>query len=152
MNEPNFTDNGTTPNGETEGLLDPEPSNESIIADPKILSSLISLGIASQNACIKAAMAVHNTSVEEAVEWLFSHLNDTNINNPIQSNDNSLKQWCLQNGFSLDLFHRLKKPPIHVDSLQKLKHLTSQNDINDLVQELGLRFGKKAAFIQAMLK
>eukprot|EP01084_Bolivina_argentea_P314956 545581_1 len=95
-----------TPNGETEGLPDLEQSN----ASTKILSSLISLGIASQNACIRAATSVNNSSVEEAVEWLFSHLNDTDINDPIQSNNNSLKQWCLNNVFSDDLFHRLQKP------------------------------------------
>eukprot|EP01084_Bolivina_argentea_P043293 79775_1 len=132
---------------------------------------LVQLGIGSKNACIRAVNAVNNSNVDEASEWLLNHSNDANINDPIIQNNvnnkgnksaqpkhtntkytsmNDLQKWCLNNGFSMDFYHRLTRPPLYIDTLHKLKGLTSENDINDLVKELGLRFGKKVSFIDAM--
>lgn len=65
-------------------LLQPETDGDrqQNHADPNIVNELKSMGF-SENACIKAAMAVSNQSIESATEWLCSHMNDQGIDDPI---------------------------------------------------------------------
>ena len=49
------------------------------IPDPKIVSELMDLGFVSKEACEKAAISTNNRSTEEASQWLFNNLQDTDI-------------------------------------------------------------------------
>eukprot|EP00823_Brevimastigomonas_motovehiculus_P005005 TRINITY_DN3455_c1_g2_i1.p1 TRINITY_DN3455_c1_g2~~TRINITY_DN3455_c1_g2_i1.p1 ORF type:complete len:691 (+),score=176.58 TRINITY_DN3455_c1_g2_i1:619-2691(+) len=51
-------------------------------ADMKIVNALVQMTF-TQNAATRAALAVKNESVDAASEWLFSHISDADINDPI---------------------------------------------------------------------
>ncbi|KAH9612030.1 hypothetical protein KSS87_022005, partial [Heliosperma pusillum] len=51
-------------------------------ASEEIVSQLLSMGFG-QNICEKAAISTSNAGVEEAMNWLLSHLDDPDINAPI---------------------------------------------------------------------
>ena len=50
--------------------------------------SLMEMGF-TENACIRAVLAVKNSSVEDASTWLFNHMEDADINSPIVSDETS---------------------------------------------------------------
>ena len=49
--------------------------------DPEIVSTLISMGFP-EGACIRATIATNNSGAEPAMEWLISHTDDANFNDP----------------------------------------------------------------------
>ena len=52
--------------------------------DTAIVEQLLSAGF-SDNACKRAALAVKNADAEAAMNWLLSHMDDSDINNPLPS-------------------------------------------------------------------
>ncbi len=50
--------------------------------DPELVASLVSMGF-SQEASSRAALAVGNSGVEAAMEWVLAHLEDPDINDPL---------------------------------------------------------------------
>lgn len=85
----------------------------SIQPDENILQQLLEFGF-SKNACIRAALAVNNASLELASEWLMNHLEDANINDPVESasssngvavNEEHLQMLC---GMGIDIAHARK--------------------------------------------
>eukprot|EP00668_Euglena_longa_P000714 GGOE01000863.1.p1 GENE.GGOE01000863.1~~GGOE01000863.1.p1 ORF type:complete len:816 (+),score=202.42 GGOE01000863.1:65-2449(+) len=53
--------------------------------DPTIVAMVMSMGF-SQNAGKRAALATSNRSAEEAVNWVLSHMEDADLNDPVESN------------------------------------------------------------------
>lgn len=53
-----------------------------------IVQQLSSMGF-SQAACERATLAVQNSNVEDATNWLFAHMDDADINTPLQHNTTS---------------------------------------------------------------
>lgn len=51
--------------------------------DAAIVEQLMMLGLGSDNACKRAAVAVDNANAEVAAGWLMEHLGDADINDPI---------------------------------------------------------------------
>jgi len=51
------------------------------VADEAIVNQLIQMGL-EQNGCIRAVLAVENASVELAMEWYFSHMDDPYFHEP----------------------------------------------------------------------
>ena len=74
--------------GEVELPKDSSSSSSSAIAseekrpDPAIVAQLEQMGFTT-NACQRAALAVENASAEAATNWLFAHMEDANINDPL---------------------------------------------------------------------
>lgn len=54
--------------------------------DAAIVSSLAAAGFG-ENACKRAAVAVGNSDPEAAMNWLLSHMEDADINDPLPSGD-----------------------------------------------------------------
>lgn len=52
------------------------------VASPAIVSALEGMGFG-PNACKRAALAVDNASADAASNWLFAHMEDANINDPL---------------------------------------------------------------------
>lgn len=52
------------------------------VPDAEIVSSLTSAGFG-ENACKRAAVAVGNSDAESAMNWLLSHMEDADINDPL---------------------------------------------------------------------
>jgi hypothetical protein len=50
--------------------------------DEAIVMQLISMGF-SENASMRAALAIDNSSPDEAAEWVFAHIEDPDINDPL---------------------------------------------------------------------
>lgn len=50
--------------------------------DADIVAQLSSAGF-SENACKRAAVAVNNSGAEGAMNWLLSHMDDDDINDPL---------------------------------------------------------------------
>ncbi|MES1907881.1 MAG: hypothetical protein MHM6MM_000915 [Cercozoa sp. M6MM] len=53
-------------------------------ANPNIVQALQGMGF-SENAAVRAALAVDNASADAAATWLFSHLEDPDLNDPLPS-------------------------------------------------------------------
>ena len=53
-------------------------------ADPGLVSELMAMGFG-ENGCKRAAIAVKNGSLEAAMEWVLTHMEDANFNAPIES-------------------------------------------------------------------
>uniref|UniRef100_A0A061RBY0 Ubiquitin carboxyl-terminal hydrolase n=1 Tax=Tetraselmis sp. GSL018 TaxID=582737 RepID=A0A061RBY0_9CHLO len=53
-------------------------------ADPQIVAQLISMGF-SENGSKRAAIATGNASAEASMEWVFSHMEDPDFNDPLPS-------------------------------------------------------------------
>jgi ubiquitin carboxyl-terminal hydrolase 5/13 len=56
------------------------------VPDAAIVSSLSAAGF-SENACKRAAVAVGNSDAEAAMNWLLSHMEDADINDPLPRAD-----------------------------------------------------------------
>jgi len=72
--------------GANEELLEDEKKEQPAgpVPDVSIVSSLTVMGF-SENACKRAALAVNNASADAAMNWLFAHLEDKNINDPLDA-------------------------------------------------------------------
>eukprot|EP01104_Vermistella_antarctica_P013148 TRINITY_DN3943_c0_g1_i3.p1 TRINITY_DN3943_c0_g1~~TRINITY_DN3943_c0_g1_i3.p1 ORF type:complete len:712 (-),score=177.96 TRINITY_DN3943_c0_g1_i3:44-2179(-) len=68
-----------------EGALPEAPPAAAAIveADPTIVVALASMGFP-QNRCEKAAIKVNNSDTNAAMEWLFAHMEDADIDEPIR--------------------------------------------------------------------
>ena len=53
-----------------------------VVVDENVVSQLMSMGFG-RNACVRAAQASPSGGVEGASEWLFAHMEDTNLNDPL---------------------------------------------------------------------
>jgi hypothetical protein len=51
--------------------------------DDSIVAQCVAMGF-SENGCKRAALATNNTSAEAAMEWIFSHMQDSNFNDPME--------------------------------------------------------------------
>ncbi|KNA19217.1 hypothetical protein SOVF_063870 isoform A [Spinacia oleracea] len=65
-----------------ESAGDVEAESARLVADEQIVSQLLSMGFG-QLPCEKAAIYTSNAGVEEAMNWLLSHMDDPDINDPI---------------------------------------------------------------------
>jgi hypothetical protein len=72
----------TSPTAESDSS--PGSSSEVIVTDESIVAELASMGF-TENACRRAAIATGNTSADVAIEWVFEHTDDPDLNNPIES-------------------------------------------------------------------
>lgn len=58
------------------------PAAPAPVADDMLVTQLESMGF-SRNACTRAALAVNNSGAEAAMEWLLTHMEDPDFNDPI---------------------------------------------------------------------
>ncbi|KAI8557723.1 hypothetical protein RHMOL_Rhmol04G0031800 [Rhododendron molle] len=95
----------------------PEPAAEDmaepkLLADDDIVSQLVSMGFNNLH-CQKAAINTSNAGVEEAMNWLLSHMDDTDIDAPIsqeaQSVDQSKVDTLVSFGFQEDVARKALK-------------------------------------------
>lgn len=83
-----------------------DPQNEKLMPEdgvfqplPDLLQELLDMGF-SENASARALYTTGNNSLEQATEWLFQHIDDADLNNPLQGSDSvevdseSLLQMC----------------------------------------------------------
>lgn len=59
----------------------PAATASELAADEEIVNQLISMGF-SENGCRKAAIATGNASADEAMNWVFAHMEDPDFNDP----------------------------------------------------------------------
>ena len=52
------------------------------VPDQEIVNQLLMMGM-TENACKRAALAVKNANAEMAANWLFQHMSDPDINDPL---------------------------------------------------------------------
>ncbi|KAG5551182.1 hypothetical protein RHGRI_009572 [Rhododendron griersonianum] len=95
----------------------PEPAAEDmaepkLLADDDIVSQLVSMGFNNLH-CQKAAINTSNAGVEEAMNWLLSHMDDADIDAPIsqeaQSVDQSKVDTLVSFGFQEDVARKALK-------------------------------------------
>ena len=65
---------------------DEEPG---FIPNDSMLAQLVSMGMGTQNAMIRALKATDNASAEIALNWFIQHMGDPDINDPIIENNNA---------------------------------------------------------------
>lgn len=58
-------------------------ANNKLVANADHVASLMDMGF-TKNACTRAVLAVKNSGIEEASTWLFNHIEDLDVNNPIE--------------------------------------------------------------------
>ncbi|VFR02805.1 unnamed protein product [Cuscuta campestris] len=96
-----------------EGLEDIKDQNQPV-ADEDIVSKLMSMGFSSLH-CQKAAINTSNAGVEAAMNWLFAHMEDTDIDAPISQVgpnavvDQSQVDTLISFGFHEDLARKALK-------------------------------------------
>lgn len=54
-----------------------------MVPDETIVATLVAMGLASENACKRAALGVQNANADMAAAWLFEHMTDADINDPL---------------------------------------------------------------------
>jgi ubiquitin carboxyl-terminal hydrolase 5/13 len=59
-----------------------EPKKETLEPDASIVAELMGMGF-SENGSKRAALATRNAGSEAAMEWVFSHMEDPDFNDPI---------------------------------------------------------------------
>ncbi|XP_062077898.1 ubiquitin carboxyl-terminal hydrolase 14 isoform X2 [Humulus lupulus] len=100
-----------------EEILPEFPDNEAEsnlpFADEGIVSQLVSMGFSHLH-CQKAAIKTSNTGVEEAMNWLLSHMDDADIDAPISQGgepavDQSKLEMLLSFGFSEEVARKALK-------------------------------------------
>ncbi|XP_021716651.1 ubiquitin carboxyl-terminal hydrolase 14-like isoform X1 [Chenopodium quinoa] len=76
--------NGLRPGEELlpESAGDAEAESTRLVADELIVSQLLSMGFG-RLPCEKASIFTNNAGVEEAMNWLLTHMDDSDINDPI---------------------------------------------------------------------
>ena len=77
-------------------------SNESAIADDSMVQQLIQMGL-EQYGCTRSVLAVDNASVEQAMEWYFSHESDPGFHEPFDSEITHRRDSYVVNSESLAL-------------------------------------------------
>ncbi|BFG29347.1 hypothetical protein CerSpe_156210 [Prunus speciosa] len=90
-----------------EGVPGEEEEPNKPVADESIVSQLVSMGFSHLH-CQKAAINSSNTGVEEAMNWLLSHMDDPDIDAPISEGgqnvvDQSKVDMLLSFGFQEDV-------------------------------------------------
>lgn len=60
----------------------PEDAPARFTPNPALVEQLRQMGF-TENACGRALQAVNNSGAEEAMEWLFAHVDDPNLNDPV---------------------------------------------------------------------
>lgn len=96
-----------------ESAGDGEAESTRVVANEDIVSQLLCMGFG-QNICEKAAIYTSNVGVEEAMNWLLSHMDDPDIDAPISHNsqnatisvDQSKVETLISFGFQEDLARR----------------------------------------------
>ena len=58
-------------------------ADEELDWDPRIVESLMDLGMATRPACVRAVLATDSMGVNQAAVWLMDHQNDANINQKV---------------------------------------------------------------------
>ena len=79
---------GPQPNENVQQESDDE--EEGIKADSNLVSELVTMGF-SENGCKRAAIAVKNASLEAAMDWVLTHMDDADFNAPIESETSSAR-------------------------------------------------------------
>ncbi|GER56538.1 ubiquitin carboxyl-terminal hydrolase [Striga asiatica] len=69
-------------------LPESAPEDSGISANEDIVQQLVAMGF-QYNHCRKAAVSTSNSGLEEAMNWLLSHMNDPDIDEPITKAQNS---------------------------------------------------------------
>ncbi|CAA0813891.1 Ubiquitin carboxyl-terminal hydrolase 14, partial [Striga hermonthica] len=69
-------------------LPESAPEDSGISANEDIVQQLVAMGF-QYNHCLKAAVNTSNSGLEEAMNWLLSHMNDPDIDEPIRKAQNS---------------------------------------------------------------
>jgi len=67
---------------EDEKELSKPEKKPGFVADPLIISGVTSMGF-TENAAIRACKAIGNANVEQAVNWVMSHIADPDLNDPV---------------------------------------------------------------------
>ncbi len=57
-----------------------------LVPDESIVQQLVSMGF-EENGCRRAVLAVQNAGVDQAVSWVFEHIEDSNFNDPLNTDD-----------------------------------------------------------------
>lgn len=79
---------------EGESLLPDNPQEtKEILPDQELVAQLISMGF-SENGCKRAAIATGNSNAEAAMEWIFSHMEDADFNDPLPTSSPSGSPSC----------------------------------------------------------
>lgn len=99
-----------------EGVPEAEAAPNMPVADENIVAQLVSMGF-NQLHCQKAAINTSNVGVEEAMNWLLSHMDDADIDAPISAGtqaaevpiDQSKVDTLLAFGFDEDLARKALK-------------------------------------------
>ncbi|KYK68818.1 UBA/TS-N domain-containing protein [Toxoplasma gondii TgCatPRC2] len=73
---------------ETSASLHPSSAAAVTAFDEELLATLQSMGF-SENACKRACLAVQSSSPDACVDWLMSHMDDAEVNNPLPSDSPS---------------------------------------------------------------
>ncbi len=66
----------------------PMEEEEPLLPDESIVQQLVSMGFG-ENGCRRAVLAVRNAGVDQAVSWVFEHMEDSNFNDPLKPDDAS---------------------------------------------------------------
>ncbi len=70
------------------GESTPMEEEELLLPDESIVEQLVSMGFG-VNGCRRAALAVCNAGVDQAINWVFEHMEDSNFNDPLKADDSS---------------------------------------------------------------
>lgn len=66
---------------ESPSASSPKPEKSEIVPNPEIVNQLMTMGF-SENGSKRAAIATNNASTEASMEWVFSHMEDPDFNEP----------------------------------------------------------------------
>jgi len=64
-------------------------NNNVMMPNDNIVQQLLAFGMFTENACKRAALAVQNANADLASQWLFTHENDADINDPLPNANNN---------------------------------------------------------------
>ncbi len=84
--QPGETEMPCGDNSQQTGESAPMEEEELLLPDEGIVQQLVSMGFG-ENGCRRAALAVRNAGVDQAVSWVFEHMEDSNFNDPLNAND-----------------------------------------------------------------
>lgn len=74
-------------------------SPASVTPDEALVAQLVSMGF-SENGCKRAAVATGNSNAEAAMEWIFSHMEDSDFNDPLV--DSAATATASDDSFNMD--------------------------------------------------
>eukprot|EP00177_Eucheuma_denticulatum_P007462 GFKZ01013584.1.p1 GENE.GFKZ01013584.1~~GFKZ01013584.1.p1 ORF type:complete len:858 (+),score=140.23 GFKZ01013584.1:137-2710(+) len=94
------------PDDPPESAASEDPTPE-VVPNPKIVGELMAMGF-SENGSKRAALATGNSSVDDSMEWVFSHLEDPDFNDPIPSaKSGKAESSAATNKLATDIAHLL---------------------------------------------